>query len=62
MKSVLFTDESSAPPNDPDGLTKGWAFNGEKGNELLIGPFHVPEELKLPADTYCLFLKNSIKP
>ena len=44
MKSVLFTDESSAPPNDPDGLTKGWAFNGEKGNELLIGPFHVPEE------------------
>ena len=27
MKTVLFTDESRASPND--GLTKGWVFNGD---------------------------------
>ena len=27
MKTVLFTDESRASPNDTDGLTKGWVFN-----------------------------------
>ena len=26
MKTVLFTDESRASPNDPDGLTKGWVL------------------------------------
>ena len=29
MKTVLFTDESRASPNDTDGLTIGWAFNGD---------------------------------
>ena len=29
MKTVLFTDESRASPNDTDGLTKGWVFNGD---------------------------------
>ena len=28
MKAVLLTDESRASPNVPDGLTKGWIFNG----------------------------------
>ena len=27
MKTVLFTDESRASPNDTDGLTKRWVFN-----------------------------------
>ena len=27
MKTVLFTDEWRAPPND--GLTKGWVFNDD---------------------------------
>ena len=27
MKTVVFTDESRASPNDTDGLTKGWVFN-----------------------------------
>ena len=27
MKTVLFTDESRASPNDTDGLTEGWVFN-----------------------------------
>ena len=27
----------------------------------LIGPFRVPEELKLSADSYCSFLKNLIE-
>ena len=30
--------------------------------EELIGSFRVSEELKLPVDTYCLFLKNSVEP
>ena len=29
MKTFLLTDESRASPNDPDGLTKGWVFNGD---------------------------------
>ena len=29
MKTVLFTDESRAWPNDPDGLNKEWVFNGD---------------------------------
>ena len=28
MKTVLFTDESRASPNDTDGLTKGYVFKG----------------------------------
>ena len=28
-KTVLFTNELRASPNDPDGLTKGWVFNGD---------------------------------
>ena len=79
MKTVLFTDESRASPNDTDGLTKGWVFNdynytmgirrqqsglviiiwgGMIGNELT-SLFREPEELS--ADTYCSFVKNSIK-
>ena len=29
MKTVLFTDESRASPNNTDDLTKGWVFNGD---------------------------------
>ena len=29
IKTVLFTDESRASPYDPDGLSKGWVFNGD---------------------------------
>ena len=29
MKIVLFTDESRASPNDPDGWTKEWVFKGD---------------------------------
>ena len=29
MKAVLLTDKSRASPNVPDGLTKGWIFNGD---------------------------------
>ena len=29
IKSVLFTDESRASPNDTDGLIKGWVFNDD---------------------------------
>ena len=29
IKTALFTDKSRASPNDPDGLTEGWVFNGD---------------------------------
>ena len=29
MKTVLFTDESRALPNDTDGLTEGWVFTDD---------------------------------
>ena len=29
MKTVLFTDESRALPNDTDGLIKGWVFDND---------------------------------
>ena len=81
MKAVLLTEESRALPNDPDGFTKEWIFNGDNcsvgiprqqsdsvvmiwggmiRNELT-DLFRVPEELKLPADVYCSFLKKSIE-
>ena len=28
-KTVLFTNESTASPNDNDGLIEGWVFNGD---------------------------------
>ena len=28
-KTVFFIDESRASPNDTDGLTKRWVFNGD---------------------------------
>ena len=29
MKTVLFTDESRASPNDTDGLIKGWVLDDD---------------------------------
>ena len=81
MKAVFLADKSRASPNLPDGLTKGWIFNGDncsvgiprqESNSVvriwggmisieLTDLFRVPEELKLPADVYCSFLKKSIE-
>ena len=36
MKTVLFTDESRALPNDPDGLTKWWVFNGDNSAVRIL--------------------------
>ena len=29
MKNFRYTDESKESPNEPDGLNKGWRFNGD---------------------------------
>ena len=29
IKTVLFIEESRASPNDTDGLSNGWVFNGD---------------------------------
>ena len=29
IKTVLFTEGSRASPNDTDGLSNGWVFNGD---------------------------------
>ena len=29
MKTVRYTDDSRESPNKPDGLNKGWRFNGD---------------------------------
>ena len=38
MKAVLLTDESRALPNDPDGLMKGWIFNGDNCSVGILLP------------------------
>ena len=29
MKTICCTDESRESPNEPDGINKGWRFNGD---------------------------------
>ena len=29
MKTIRYTDKSRKSPNEPDGLNKGWSFNGD---------------------------------
>ena len=82
MNLVLFTDESRATLDDPNGWAKGWVYNGDTchsrmrrqqgGGEVmiwagiigdeLVGPFRVPDGLKLTAATYCEFLKKALEP
>jgi transposase len=82
MKHVLFTDESRATLDGPDGWAKGWVFHGDDcptrmrrqqggggvmfwagiiGDDV-IGPFRVPEGVKLTSTTYCQFLKDALDP
>ena len=29
MKTIRYTDKSRNLPNEPDGLNRGWSFNGD---------------------------------
>lgn len=82
FQQVLFTDESRATLDGPDGWAKVWSPKGDPmpyrirrqqggggvmfwagivGDELL-GPFRVPDSVKLTSQTYIQFLEEHLSP
>ena len=77
FEHVLFTDESRATLDGPDGWMSGWLLNGatpqrsirrQQGrggvliwagiiNDAIVGPFAVPDGVKMHAQSYVKFLK-----
>lgn len=79
FEHVLFTDESRATLDGPDGWMSGWLLNGstpqskirrQQGgggvmiwagiiNNQIVGPFRVPDGVKMNAESYVAFLKEN---
>ena len=82
FEHVLFTDESRATLDGPDGWMRGWLLNGTKPqsrirrqqggggvmiwagiiNDAIVGPFAVPDGVKMNAKSYVEFLKKNFLP
>ena len=82
FEHVLFTDESRATLDGPDGWMSGWLLNGTKPqsrirrqqdgggvmiwagiiNDAIVGPFAVPDGVKMNAKSYVEFLKKNFLP
>ena len=82
FENVLFTDESRATLDGPDGRMSGWLLNGttpqskirrQQGgggvmiwagiiNNQIVGPFRVPDGVKMCAKSYVDFLQKSFLP
>ena len=69
FSTVLFTDSTSATLDWPDGLSKGWVANGCVSarrvviiDGIMVGPWRVPEGVKMIAETYIVFFKDHLKP
>ena len=68
FENVLFTDESRATLDGPDGWTSGWPLNGttpqskrfgrESLNNQIVGLFRVPDGVTMCAKSYVDFLKK----
>ena len=82
FEHVLFTDQSRATVDGPDGWMGGWLLNGatpqsrirrQQGgggvmiwagiiNDAIVGPFAVPDGVKMNPQSYVEFLKQNFLP
>ena len=82
MSRVLFTDESRATLDGPDGWSNGWLYFGDERHQRLrrqqggggvmiwagiigdklVGPYRIPQGVKVTSAAYCQFLQEVFVP